>query len=231
MARAGAFGEEFAGRAASATSPGSAVGKVGRGEPYQSAVKREAKPPTASPTARSAMFTALIAAFDDEATPYLSRARPMMERARYLGDYDHLARVREWALVESDGGSGCERRRAVAVDAATAAGAGRRLEPGALGLGVGQCRLGQDLRARRAASSACCSPAPIPARILCLTFTKAAAAEMAKRVFADLRRVDDALRRRARRAIAEIEGGEPGRRRCSPRRAGSSPARSTRRAG
>ncbi len=26
----------------------------------------------------------------------------MMENARYLGDYDHLARVREWALVESE---------------------------------------------------------------------------------------------------------------------------------
>jgi len=26
----------------------------------------------------------------------------MMERARYLGDYDHLARVREWSLVESE---------------------------------------------------------------------------------------------------------------------------------
>jgi hypothetical protein len=27
--------------------------------------------------------------------------RPRMESARYIGDYDHLARVREWALVES----------------------------------------------------------------------------------------------------------------------------------
>ena len=25
----------------------------------------------------------------------------MMENTRYQGDYDHLARVREWALVES----------------------------------------------------------------------------------------------------------------------------------
>jgi hypothetical protein len=24
-----------------------------------------------------------------------------MENARYIGDYDHLARVREWALIES----------------------------------------------------------------------------------------------------------------------------------
>jgi ATP-dependent helicase/nuclease subunit B len=43
----------------------------------------------------------LIAAFDDPARGYLSRARPMLER-RYESPYDHLARVREWALVESD---------------------------------------------------------------------------------------------------------------------------------
>jgi hypothetical protein len=26
----------------------------------------------------------------------------MLENAPYVGDYDHLARVREWSLVESD---------------------------------------------------------------------------------------------------------------------------------
>ena len=98
-------------------------------------------------------------------------------------------------------------RRASADRRRDAEGAGRRLEPARLGLGVGQCRLGQDLRARRSASSACCSPAPIPARILCLTFTKAAAAEMAKRVFDDPRRMDDAARRRSSpQRSQEIEG-------------------------
>ena len=42
-----------------------------------------------------------IAAFDDPARAYVSRARPMFE-TRYESDYDHLARVREWALVESE---------------------------------------------------------------------------------------------------------------------------------
>ena len=41
-----------------------------------------------------------IAAFDDPATPYLSRPSPMFARA--YGDYDHLARVKEW--VSGEGG-------------------------------------------------------------------------------------------------------------------------------
>jgi ATP-dependent helicase/nuclease subunit B len=39
----------------------------------------------------------LIALFDDESHPYLSRVRPY--RADQPGDYDHLARVREWSLT------------------------------------------------------------------------------------------------------------------------------------
>jgi len=42
-----------------------------------------------------------IAAFDDENTPYLSRLRPMF--LAHEGEYDHLARVREWSAdVEAD---------------------------------------------------------------------------------------------------------------------------------
>jgi ATP-dependent helicase/nuclease subunit B len=36
-----------------------------------------------------------IARFDDPATPYVSR--PLVEKTTYAGDYDHLARVREWS--------------------------------------------------------------------------------------------------------------------------------------
>jgi ATP-dependent helicase/nuclease subunit B len=39
----------------------------------------------------------LIALFDDESHAYLSRVRPF--RADQPGDYDHLARVREWSLT------------------------------------------------------------------------------------------------------------------------------------
>jgi ATP-dependent helicase/nuclease subunit B len=38
-----------------------------------------------------------IAMFADEATPYLPRLRP--PKVEFVGDYDHLARVREWSLA------------------------------------------------------------------------------------------------------------------------------------
>jgi ATP-dependent helicase/nuclease subunit B len=44
-----------------------------------------------------AKLTGLIVKFDDEANPYLSKERPMFFR-RYPGEYDHLARVKEWSL-------------------------------------------------------------------------------------------------------------------------------------
>ena len=45
-------------------------------------------------------LTAIIAAFEDEATPYRSLAHPMW-RNRY-GDYDHLARVKEWSATSGE---------------------------------------------------------------------------------------------------------------------------------
>jgi ATP-dependent helicase/nuclease subunit B len=55
-----------------------------------------------SPDAKSdealAKLTALLMKFEDEATGYLSKERPMFMR-RGGGDYDHLARVREWSLT------------------------------------------------------------------------------------------------------------------------------------
>jgi ATP-dependent helicase/nuclease subunit B len=46
-------------------------------------------------------LAALIATFDDPATPY--EARPHPERAPKYSDYLHLARVREWASAADDG--------------------------------------------------------------------------------------------------------------------------------
>ncbi|HSM94775.1 MAG TPA: PD-(D/E)XK nuclease family protein, partial [Rhizomicrobium sp.] len=46
-------------------------------------------------------LTDLIALFADENHPYLSRVRPF--RADQPGDYDHLARVREWSLTGWEG--------------------------------------------------------------------------------------------------------------------------------
>ena len=48
-----------------------------------------------------ALLVALLKQYEDEATPYLSRPRPMFT-GRY-GDYDHLARVKEWSASGGDG--------------------------------------------------------------------------------------------------------------------------------
>jgi ATP-dependent helicase/nuclease subunit B len=77
-----------------------AVGRVGRDDPYVSAVRdRE----TADGLAERALaeLTKLVAEFARAEHGYTSRLRPRMDNARYEGDYDHLARVREWALTES----------------------------------------------------------------------------------------------------------------------------------
>jgi ATP-dependent helicase/nuclease subunit B len=44
-----------------------------------------------------AKLTGVITKFEDEANGYLSKERPMFLR-RHPGDYDHLARVKEWSL-------------------------------------------------------------------------------------------------------------------------------------
>jgi ATP-dependent helicase/nuclease subunit B len=49
-----------------------------------------------------ARFTMLVARFADEREPFRSLVHPMW-RARY-GDYDHLARVKEWRAAEDDAG-------------------------------------------------------------------------------------------------------------------------------
>ena len=125
----------------------------------------------------------LIAAFDREGTPYRA-----MRRARFKYDYDdyaHLARVAEWpaetdeedwimaSSVPPMASSRPARRRA----------ATRRPPPiPALGLGQRQRRHGQDARADHA-RTAPAARRQQPERILALTYTKAAAAEMSTRVF------------------------------------------------
>ncbi|MBI4273846.1 MAG: double-strand break repair protein AddB [Rhizobiales bacterium] len=53
-------------------------------------------------------LTRIVTEFEKDDTPYLSRERPMWVRRAY-GDYDHLARVKEWSLsggVGDDAGDG-----------------------------------------------------------------------------------------------------------------------------
>ena len=49
-----------------------------------------------------AQLTRLVAFYRDPGNGYRSRARPMFER-RFIGPYDHLARVKEWSLGTEDG--------------------------------------------------------------------------------------------------------------------------------
>ncbi|WP_421725161.1 double-strand break repair protein AddB [Bauldia sp.] len=99
MVRAGAFGPTFAGRSI-ADLGWIALGQVERGRPLRTAVEEGW---TADRVADEtlARFMALIAAYDDPERGFVSRARPMFT-TRFESPYDHLARVREWALVESE---------------------------------------------------------------------------------------------------------------------------------
>ena len=58
--------------------------------------------------------------------------------------------------------------------------------PTSLGLGGGQCRRGQDLYPGQSRGAAAAGAMRKPEKILCLTFTKAAAAEMQDRLFEQL---------------------------------------------
>ena len=70
-----------------------------------------------------------------------------------------------------------------------------------------------------------------PAAILCLTFTKVAAAEMSRRVFGTLGKWTMLDEAELAKAIAEVEGRAPTGAGDARRRAGSSPRRWRRRAG
>jgi ATP-dependent helicase/nuclease subunit B len=102
IARAGGFGETFAGRKVAALA-WIGLGKVGRGDPFASAVDR-AQNLSADEIGRTALaqLKALVAAYDRLKQGYVSEARPMFER-RFEGPYEHLARVREWRLGDGAG--------------------------------------------------------------------------------------------------------------------------------
>ncbi len=98
MLKRGAFGDIPAG-ASVAVLGWIGLGKVGKGEPFASAVKDR----TADELGDDAFarLAALIAAYADPARAYVSRARPMFEN-RFGSPYDHLARVAEWSIGGGD---------------------------------------------------------------------------------------------------------------------------------
>lgn len=78
------------------------LGKVGKGDPFSSAVTKDKTADELGDEAAQRLGE-LIAAFDDEKRAYVSRARPMFE-TRYESPFDHLARIREWALGDAEEG-------------------------------------------------------------------------------------------------------------------------------
>jgi ATP-dependent helicase/nuclease subunit B len=99
MVATGCFGDQFARRSVE-TLAWLALGRVGRFDPFRSAVDRDW---TADRLGAEALvrLKALILAYAAEDKPYLSRARPQFE-TRYVSPYDHLARVLEWSMIEAD---------------------------------------------------------------------------------------------------------------------------------
>ena len=99
MVKGGAFGDDFRDRSL-ARLFWIGLSQVEHGQPIKNAVEEGFSADQVADLALQ-RFTALVAAFDDPDRAYVSRARPMFE-TRYESPYDHLARVREWALVESE---------------------------------------------------------------------------------------------------------------------------------
>jgi ATP-dependent helicase/nuclease subunit B len=59
------------------------------------AVKLDDSTPDAEAMAAKVGLARFVAAFDDPSMPYHSKPRVLLER--FAGDYDHLARVKEWS--------------------------------------------------------------------------------------------------------------------------------------
>ena len=66
------------------------------GKPHEIEFK-DGNPPDAHADRALAKLKELAATFDDETKPYLSLVHPMWKT--HYGDYDHLARVKEWSLA------------------------------------------------------------------------------------------------------------------------------------
>ena len=161
------------------------------------------------PSARSPSSQAVAQRFEDEQQPYLPLVLSMW-KSRY-GTYDHLARVKEWSV----GGGEDDELGEGRMSAATAPASfprrccGVQVEASdpavsawvAANAGSGKTHVLAQRVIRLLLDGV------DPAKILCITFTKAAAANMANRVFDELRRwtaLDDAELDAAIRRIADI---------------------------
>ena len=162
-------------------------GRGGQGDPRIDTLADELE-------AHRAKFLALIAAYDAGA-PYLARGRP------------HRIAGRATTTISPGATNGRGRRNEPGAPTARAD-RGRRSRR--LGLGFGQCRFRQDAGADPPGRAAPARGHPARA-ILCLTYTKAAAAEMQNRLFAMLGEwalADDAALGRSSPAAGGARGAE-----------------------
>ena len=172
--------------------------------------RRRATTSPRSPTHALDGLARLIARFDDAATPY---ARCAASRFAYdYDDYAHLARVAEWSAVAPSDEEPCHDRALAARRSGLARSTraqARAADPGAsvwvsANAGTGKTHV-LTMRVLRLLLAG--TP---PERILCLTYTKAAAAEMSKRVFDTLAELGDDARARSSPARSrELIGREP----------------------
>ena len=190
LLRRGAFKD--IGRSIQPTLPLCASSRMARSWRNRSWIHRNSRvPPKILSEEAWARLEQLLRHYADPATGYLSRALPFRE-GETDGDYDHLARVLEW----SAGGDDERRKRSMKklppIPDETAAPPG--VAPPIPAIPPG-CRP-MPGRARRmccrSASSGCCCGGTDPSKILCLTYTRAAAANMSNRVFPDAVELDDA---------------------------------------
>ena len=163
----------------------------------------------------------LLNSFRSEATGYV--ARPFPKYASRFGTYDHLARVKEWSATGGMGeGGGAVSASAPAIPADTIDRQRRASHPDtsawvSANAGSGKTHVLAQRVLRLLLSGVA------PSRILCLTFTKAAAANMSIRVFRRPRPLDTPRRRgtprrhrRDRRARARSVRRRHGARRGPP---------------
>ncbi|WP_425991745.1 double-strand break repair protein AddB [Brevundimonas sp. TWP2-3-2] len=75
---------------------------IGRKEPGKSEVRAQGAEASDLSMAALAGLKARVARFDDQTTPYLSWVAPQF-MGNFGGNYDHLARVWEWAVAGADG--------------------------------------------------------------------------------------------------------------------------------
>ena len=161
---------------------------TGRGEPGK---QTDVRPDDWSADDDRAMLARLAADFDSDSTPYASRPDPAIGPS--FPRYDHLARVDEWRIAESNAArlaadavmlAGQQRARP-GFDPAVAADASRRQaaasDPGSsvfvsANAGTGKTKLLTDRVLRLMLAGA------PPDSILCVTYTRAAAAEMRNRI-------------------------------------------------